>query len=397
MNKKIRKMMVPMIVLGLCAIGIYLIIFHKRKEYYENRMNELEQESFQNKKPKVSKKLQNAYTNQEFTKDVANGNWTIPSTKFVNKKIVNYMTIQATDDIKKSFIQWNENGKMSRFLINLFSNMEIHAIDKPRNRSIHIYFSNLNDVLNPLRLERIPRCKVEYFENNKKTNEFYSYKLFSLDTISAKFSQLIESQQFYPDPKMKYNIPLYLKYVEKYQYPLHPFTVTYQKTTMKPTTFTNKIEKDYKNTIYVQYQREYYVIGSETIKTPLSKLYPILVKDKNKKWMNEITLNEIKKENEWNHIQKPFTPKKTFVYVLKMKNTKNTYTFDSKKTINQSSLGWKNGAEQLLNNEDVDFMNPEDMTMTMEGIFDLVLLKEEDTKDALQKVKIGIKDLEMVL
>jgi hypothetical protein len=275
--------------------------------------------------------------------------------------------------------------------------MEILAIDKPRNHSIHIYFSNLNDMQNPLRLERIPRCKVEYFENNKKTNEFYSYKLFSLDTISAKLSQVIESQQFYPDPKMKYNIPLYLKYVEKYQYPLHPFTVTYQSTTMQPTTFTNKLEKDYKNMIYMQYQREYYVIGSETIKTPLSKLYPILLKDKNKKWMNEITLNEIKKENEWNHIQKPFTPKKTFVYVLKMKNTKNTYTFDSKKTINQSSFSWKNGAEQLLNNEDVDFMNPEDMTMTMEGIFDLVLLKEEDTKDVLQKVKIEIKDLEIVL
>ncbi len=397
MNKKIRKIMVPIIVLGLCIIGIYLIIFHKRKEYYQNRINEFKQETFQNKKPKISKKIENAYTNQEFTMDLANGNWTIPSTKFVNKKIVNYMTIELTNDNNKGIIQWIENGQVSKFDINFITNMEIHAINKTKNHSIHIYFSKIDDIQNPLRTDNIPRCKVEYFENNQKTNDFFSYKLFSLDSISAKFSQFIESQQFYPDPKMKYNIPLYIKYVEKYQYPLHPFTVTYQTTTMQPTTFTNKLEKDYKNTIFVQYQREYYVIGSETIKTPLSKLYPILLKDKNKKWMNEIQLCEIKKENEWNHIQKPFTPKKTYIYVLKMKNTNNSYTFDSSKTIQSNSLNWKNGAEQLLNGETIDFLNPEDMTMTMDGIFDLVLLKEEDTKDALQKVKIGIKDLEMVL
>ena len=307
------------------------------------------------------------------------------------------MTIQVNKDNNKGIIQWMENGQISKFDIHLITNMEIHGINKTKNHSIHIYFSKIDDIQNPLRTDNIPRCKVEYFENNKKTNDFFSYKLFSLDSISAKFSQLIESQQFYPEPQMKYNIPLYLKYVEKYQYPLHPFTVTYQTTTMQPTKFTNKLEKDYKNTIYVQYQREYYVIGSETIKTPLSKLYPILLKDKNQKWINEIQLCEIKKENEWNHIQKPFTPKKTYIYVLKLKNTNNTYTFNSSKTIQSNSLGWKNGAEQLLNNETIDFLNPEDMTMTMDGIFDLVLLKEQDTKDALQKVKIGIKDLEIIL
>jgi hypothetical protein len=276
--------------------------------------------------------------------------------------------------------------------------MKLSATLSQQNKTILIEFIPFNeDKKNPLRNEKIPRAIVSIHQKNKKLFEFYSYKLFQLEGISGEFSRIILSQNYYLSPKLQYDIHTYQKYIGNFKYPYKPFTITYGN--IKSGSFYDKIKKNYDEKVMLAYKREYYAYQTETIITPLSKMYELKGINGADQLFKEIELVNIEEEKRINHIKKGFIPKTTYIYIFKIKSVKNKYSFPKMINEDKRSFHLLNNASSIFSKNNIQLPSLNDTLLTIQGTLTPILLKtvRMQAQDEKMKITISAKEVENVL
>ncbi len=383
MKMKLNKSIIPISVLILCMLGIYFIIYKKEKEYYDNWFSPIlnnNNEHFKNMKQQSL----NALTNKDMTMDLANGNWTSDKTEF-NKinSLKNYFTVNVD-------INGNGNVTMNNdvYKINYFGNMKLTAINlNNSNQLIQFKFkpiiSNSDDV---------PTALISIYNNNEITNEYYSFKIFDVDNTGGKLSRIIASKQFYQNINEKYDINTYHKYIGDYRYPHNAIKISYGNITSGK--FYDKMEKDYDSKLMIGFKREFYTTGKDTLMTKLSQIYTLKGINNMNRLFSKIEISDIEQEKKLNGIRRGFIPKATHIYVYKMKNVKNNYSFPNSQTDSSKKFNLKNNADKMFSKINVSFPKIGDTLLTIQGNYDLVLVKTISMKPGDNRLKIEIKEKE---
>ena len=398
--KDTMKKYIPIFVIIFSALGIYFIIFKKRKEYYDNKFQAIEQFMNSNIEHFEDQQQQNALTNQDFTSSLASGIWTSDSSTIVNGTLENYISISVSDDNKGTVSYITSEGKVSGNINNIIflGNMTLTAQDpKNKNISIQIDFQPIVSVKNPLVKDMIPEAIITIRNGNTVIDKYNSFKVYDINNIGGKLSRIILSKHFYTEPTMKYDLVLYNKYLNLYKYPSNPFQVIYGTNTTTKDLDMNKLKNNYQNLIYLAYQREYYTTNNETVKTKISPAFVISAVNSSGKIFSKIILNNIEKENQTNHLTKNFFPKQTWIYFYKEVSVKNTFKFLKNETYNKNTFNFHNQADSMFNKNRIEIPNLEKSQLTVQGTYDLTLLKTMATPDIKTTLTIVPSDFKNML
>jgi hypothetical protein len=321
-----------------------------------------------------------------------NGYWTSDTSDLKQGRVTNPIHIQVSQKGKGTI-----SMRKDIYKITLFTNMKLSGIHQKKKDQTILFDFLVEDKTNPLQEEQIPRTKVTIYQKDKKISEFFSYKLFQLEGISGELSRLILSQNYFPSPKLQYDIHTYQKYINHFKYPFKPFMITYGN--VSSGTFYNKIQKNYDEKIMLGYKREYYAYQKETIMTPLSKMYELKAINHQGKLFNKIELGNIEEEKRINHIARGFIPKATYIYIFKMKSVKNQYSFP--KSINEEKRSFQllNNATSIFSKNNINLPSLNDTLLTIQGTYAPILLKtvKMNAKDEKMKIQISMKEVENVL
>ncbi len=386
----------PLLVVMMCALGIYFILYKKEWEYYDNKFGKMEEEiieKFEGKNHFSKEALLNAQTNPDYTFMLANGHWTSDTSDMKKGKVTDIFKIHVSREGKGKIVY-----KKDSYKINLFTNMKIsgiHEKDKHKTIQFHFLIHEL-DPKNPLRNEGIPRAEVSFYQNRKKINQYYSYKLFELEGIGGELSRIILSQNYHEKPILKYDIHTYQKYVGNFKYPFKPFSISYGNVTSGK--FYDKIKKDYDGKVILGYKREYYGHGKDSIMTPLSKPFELNGINRQGKLLSQVELVDIEEEKRINLIRKGFIPKATYIYIYKVKSVKNKYTVKNMDE-NKRSFDLLNNATSIFSKNNIQLPNLNETLLTIQGTYTPVLLKtvRMGIQDEKLKIKITAKEIENAL
>ncbi len=148
---------IPIIIVILCALGIYFIYYYKQKEYYNNFVEKFDNydnlnENFVNQSSIEENKIiiENALNNVAFTRYLANGNWTTNQSTYKNNSVTNLMKINIDEELKGT-VDLTSVSPGSIYNITSVLNMSLSGVHKTnKNQSIIIEFKNdfLTNILN---------------------------------------------------------------------------------------------------------------------------------------------------------------------------------------------------------------------------------------------------------
>lgn len=411
-------MVIPILVIILCALSIYYIYYYKQNEYYKNIVEKsmiTEMENFENfeNSPNYSL-IQNAMNNPAFTRVLANGFWTTDKSNIIveknNKsKVSNLMKIDI-DEEGEGLINLSSNHEKYKItsLLNMTISGQIEGYNKS-NKSIIITFVNpyVKKKNNPqiaIELKKymsknnnfgikdkqkieelikekddIIKCRVQIYQNNSIIKDYISYKVFDSENIGGELSRLISSGQYYDlNFNMKYDLNLYNKYLYDYKYPKNMFSVvfpTVNEAKKHTSSFMNTLSQKYINQLYICYSRSFMTIDNQVLTTKISDPYMLNVVSGNN-YFQTIKLKPEIEERKYNNISKHFPLKYTTIYLYKMHKTNNTFSFLSNLTLFKNTLNLKNGADAMFKKNNIEYPDLNSVENNNKNIYNLVLVKE---------------------
>jgi hypothetical protein len=214
----------PIIIIILCALGIYFIYYYKQKEYYSNYFEKFDvisnssdniQENFENNTSGFSGlsdlsigsqgdrlQLQNALSNPSFTTYLARGDWTTNQSTFKNNKVDKLMFINIDNNFKGT-IDLTSVTPGSKYNITNVSNMMISGThQKNKNQSIILEFKNdfVTDSLNRDKLtEGFVGESIENFENEDELEQSLENFENETQSLEDELAQSLENFENEPD------------------------------------------------------------------------------------------------------------------------------------------------------------------------------------------------------
>ncbi len=397
---EIKKHLLPIFFIIVFVLGIYFILFKKKKEYYENQILS-----------NFSNHVEHFENNQNI-KSMINGYWTTMNTTVDGNKlsgilykivlnnenpIDGYVSTVKTNDLNKELIDKIPIVFISNNLI-IAEKMNKESTGSETKNTIEFKW-NQNDQ-NPLKSDNIPMMTVTTTPSSKYNEPILSFKIKNPNIVGGKLSRIISSKHFLnPSIQEKYDLNTYNKYL-KYKYPNNPFIVEYNDVNEdQKKSFYELLNNLYHNQLYFCYQREYATIDNESIITPLSKKYNLtLLKDK--KYFSKIILKNIEEENRLNNISKPFVIKNTIIYFYKKFNNKLSF-YDVKyfpSTFNSNTdLNFKNQFGKEFDNIPIKVIKIEDVKAKDVSQLNLTLLNKYVMTSDKMEITILPSDIEKII
>lgn len=351
-----NNILYPILIIIFSLLIVYFIIKNKYDIKLNKNIEKFENNYIKNNKDEL---LKNVLNNSKFTKENANGTWTITNTVVdSNYNATNLMTINIDKII--SYDNTNNFGTINIldtiFNISYILNENIVAFspDFPL-LSIHIKlinnFTDKNkDISKDFYKTDTPMCIMSIYINDMLAYKYISYKIFD-NKVGAELYRIIKSGDFIIDkPPQLYDFETYDILINDYKYSDNYIKFNFG---IADKDKLNLIKEKYNNFIKFSIQRVFASPTGNEIVTKISK--PILLNavDNNNNIPKTIEINSFSKDKEANKLVNFFKPKYTYLYIYKFAENNVKYNFGDTNLINMPAtrLNLKNNSNKMFNSQ----------------------------------------------